>query len=103
MNNEKYYVLTKLSEPVFEFGTHDICFIYDQLEYHCCSYCRDYIEEYDEETDSFIEKSSNYSLLPLDERFAFLLGSSCGAEFLFEEYDSYVNYVYELEQEYLNG
>lgn len=86
----KYYTLTKLSSPnSYQLGTHTLSLILADLEKCICSCCMIDCIKHDE-----------YTLLSDKERVECLLETTCGAEFIFEEYDSYEHYIKQLIKEY---
>ena len=115
---EKYYKLTKISKTGYEFSTSDIELIYDRLDEFVCTSCkvkRSEAEKYCEENnlegferEQFIENAfpDNYDNLPTLEKVEWLMSTACGCEFVFEEFDSYKDYVVSESislQEYLKG
>lgn len=99
-----YYKLVKLSTPDgFVLGTHSLRVIYQTLDDNVCSLCRlkesDIKEGFDgiseEEKVYLLEEAfpDNYEKLPLEEKISYLMGTSCGAEFMFEVFDSYDDYI----------
>lgn len=102
---EKYYKLTKLSKTGYEVVTSDIDMIYDMLDRFVCNSCKvkqceveKYCDENDIEEferDDFIEDAfpDDYDTLPTIEKVDWLMSTDCGCEFMFEEFDSYYDYM----------
>ncbi|UUW39871.1 hypothetical protein VP14_184 [Vibrio phage VPMCC14] len=114
----KHYKLTKISKTGFEFSTSDIEMIYDRLDEFVCTSCKvkqseaiKYCDENnieDFEREHFIQEAfpDDYDNLPTLEKVEWLMSTACGCEFVFEEFDSYTDYVVSesiIMQEYLKG
>jgi hypothetical protein len=102
---EKFYKLTKLSKTGYELVTSDIDMIYDMLDRFVCSSCKVKqceAEKYCNENDienwerpHFIDEAlpDDYDKLPTIEKVNWLMSTACGCEFMFEEFDSFEEYV----------
>lgn len=107
----KYYRLTKISITGFEIVTRDIEFLHKILDSYVCSSCKmtkDEAEVYCEnhnikghERDYFLDETfpNNYDELPLSDKADLLLSTSCGLEFILEEFYDYDEYMENVRKE----
>ncbi|WNO47191.1 hypothetical protein [Vibrio phage vB_VibM_10AMN] len=105
MMTEKHYKLTKISKTGYEFSTSDIEMVYDRLDEFVCTSCKvkrseasNYCNENNIEgfeREQFIEEAfpDNYDSLPTLDKVKWLMSTDCGCEFMFEEFDSYHDYM----------
>lgn len=101
----KHYKLTKISKTGYKLITSDIEMIYDMLDQFVCNSCKvkqceaeKYCDENgieDWERDDFVENAfpNDYDTLPTLEKVNWLMSTDCGCEFMFEEFDSYHDYM----------
>jgi hypothetical protein len=80
----KYFILTKMSSPGWEFGSEHLRIVLNMAEDVCCDECKAEVK-YNSKKDKTTEEKLNA-----------LLESSCGAEYLFEEFKDYDEYCKKL-------